>query len=129
MMLCLKSIFKEKEMATHSSILPGEFHEQRSWAGYSPWDCRVGHDWVISFSFLKGVTDRIHFQKKCLSFQWLDQHFQKKVAFFSLVTSGCVCVCVCVYLYKQIYTQRHKCKWSHICSKMWEISFLKPYQQ
>ena len=25
----------EKEMATHSSILPGEFHAQRSLAGYS----------------------------------------------------------------------------------------------
>ena len=29
----------EKEMTTHPSIpLPGEFCEQRSWAGYSPWD-------------------------------------------------------------------------------------------
>ena len=27
----------EKEMATHSSILAGEFHGQRSLAGYSPW--------------------------------------------------------------------------------------------
>ena len=26
----------EKEMATHSSILPGEFHGQRSLVGYSP---------------------------------------------------------------------------------------------
>ena len=27
----------EKEMATHSSILPGKSHGQRSLAGYSPW--------------------------------------------------------------------------------------------
>ena len=27
----------EKEMATHSSFLPGEFHGQRSLVGYSPW--------------------------------------------------------------------------------------------
>ena len=27
----------EKEIATHSSFLPGEFHGQRSLAGYSPW--------------------------------------------------------------------------------------------
>ena len=27
----------EKEMATHSSILSGEFHGQRSLVGYSPW--------------------------------------------------------------------------------------------
>ena len=28
----------EKEIATHSSIPAGEFHGQRSLAGYSPWD-------------------------------------------------------------------------------------------
>ena len=27
----------EEEMATHSSILPGGFHGQRSLTGYSPW--------------------------------------------------------------------------------------------
>ena len=27
----------EKKMATHSNILPGESHEQRSLEGYSPW--------------------------------------------------------------------------------------------
>ena len=27
----------EQGMATHSSILPGEFHGQRSLVGYSPW--------------------------------------------------------------------------------------------
>ena len=27
----------EKEMATHPSILPGQFHGPRSLAGYSPW--------------------------------------------------------------------------------------------
>ena len=27
----------KEEMATHSSILPGEFHGQGSLAGYSPW--------------------------------------------------------------------------------------------
>ena len=30
----------EKGMATCSSILPGEFHGQRSLAGYSPWDLK-----------------------------------------------------------------------------------------
>ena len=29
-----------KEMATHSVHLPGEFHGQRSLAGYSPWGCK-----------------------------------------------------------------------------------------
>ena len=27
----------EKEMATHSGILAGKFHGQRSLAGFSPW--------------------------------------------------------------------------------------------
>ena len=30
----------EKRMATHSSILPREFHGQRSLGGYSPWGHR-----------------------------------------------------------------------------------------
>ena len=29
----------EEGMATHSSILPGESHKQRSLAGCSPWGC------------------------------------------------------------------------------------------
>ena len=34
-------------------FLSGEFHGQRSLAGYSPWGCRVRHDWVINtFTFL-----------------------------------------------------------------------------
>ena len=30
----------EKGMATHSSILAGKCHGQRSLAGYSPWGCK-----------------------------------------------------------------------------------------
>ena len=30
----------EKGMATHSNILPGEFHGQKSLVGYSPWSCK-----------------------------------------------------------------------------------------
>ena len=30
----------EEGMATHSSILPGESHGQRSLVGYSPWACK-----------------------------------------------------------------------------------------
>ena len=31
----------EKEMATHSSVVPGRFHGHRSRAGYNPWDCKT----------------------------------------------------------------------------------------
>ena len=30
----------EEDMATHSSILPGKSHGQRSLLGYSPWGCK-----------------------------------------------------------------------------------------
>ena len=47
--MCLQSLGQkdplEEEMATHTNVLPGESHGQRSLMGYSPWGCkRVGHD-------------------------------------------------------------------------------------
>ena len=35
-------------MATHSSVVAGESHGQRSLAGCSPWGHRVGHDWATN---------------------------------------------------------------------------------
>ena len=41
----------EKEMATHSSILPGKSHGQRSLVGHGPWGHkRVRHDTVTKHS-------------------------------------------------------------------------------
>ena len=41
---CIQSLGQEdplgKEMATHSSILPGKIQGQRSLVVYSPWDCK-----------------------------------------------------------------------------------------
>ena len=34
----------EKGMATTPVFLPGEFHGQRSLAGYSPWSCKESHN-------------------------------------------------------------------------------------
>ena len=34
----------EKAWQPTPVFLPGEFHGQRSLAGYSPWGCRAGHD-------------------------------------------------------------------------------------
>ena len=33
----------EKGMATHSSLLPGKSHGERSLVGYSPWGCEESH--------------------------------------------------------------------------------------
>ena len=38
-------------MATILVFLPGEFHGQGSLEGYSPWGCRVRHNWRINFHF------------------------------------------------------------------------------
>jgi len=41
----------EEEMATHSSILPGKFHGQRSLVGYVPWARReLRHDLVTTIA-------------------------------------------------------------------------------
>ena len=40
----------EKGMAAHSSILAGDFHGQRSPAGYSPWGCKQ-LDTISDFQF------------------------------------------------------------------------------
>ena len=50
----------EEGMATHSSILvflPGEFHGQRSLAGYSPWGCKesdVTEQLTLDFQYCAG---------------------------------------------------------------------------
>ena len=36
-------------MATIPVFLPGEFRGQGSLEGYSPWGCRVRHNWSINF--------------------------------------------------------------------------------
>ena len=36
----------EKKMATHSSVLAWKTPWKEEPGGYSPWDCRVGHDLV-----------------------------------------------------------------------------------
>ena len=34
-------------------FLPGEFHGQGSLVDYSPWDCRIGHDWAHSIQHIR----------------------------------------------------------------------------
>ena len=42
----------EKGMATHSTVLAGEFHGQRSLAGYSPWGCKESGTTSLDLGFL-----------------------------------------------------------------------------
>ena len=48
----------EKGMATHFSILSGEFHGQRSLVGYSPWGRKESHmteRLTLSLSFIYSI--------------------------------------------------------------------------
>ena len=47
----------EKEMATTPLFLSGKFHGQRGLAGYSPWGCRVGHNFTYTFKDAKKSRD------------------------------------------------------------------------
>ena len=74
----------EKEMATHSNTpLPGELHEQRSQAGYSPWNHKESDTTVrltFNFFFFKttlftiGLTlwpgDQIYVRKSIIESQF-----------------------------------------------------------
>ena len=63
----------EKEMATHSVILPGEIHGQKTLAGYSPWGHKdpnttgqlIQQKLPLPMSI---VIDKFCFQKNSLSF-------------------------------------------------------------
>ena len=49
----------EEGMTTHSVFLPGEFHGQRSLAGYSPWGHRVGHDGAAKHTSAAGGASSV----------------------------------------------------------------------
>ena len=55
-------------------LLPGEFHGQRNLAGYSPWDCRVRHNWATNFQTCSLKTHRSFCVDMCevflLCFEW-----------------------------------------------------------
>ena len=48
-------------------FLSGESHGQRSLAGYSPWGCRVGHDWsdFVHTKLCKPAVWYIYFKSTC----------------------------------------------------------------
>ena len=52
------------------AFLPGEFHGQRSLVGYSPWDCRVGHDWRTNRSTWQGRLSTTGPTEKPLNHFW-----------------------------------------------------------
>ena len=51
-------------------FLPGEFYGQRRLASYSPWGCRVKHDWVINTHTNKMQIDATHQQNLSVLSKW-----------------------------------------------------------
>ena len=44
------------------AFLPGESHGQRNLAGYSPWGCRVGHNWATNMTISHIHNSRVWLQ-------------------------------------------------------------------
>ena len=57
-------IFWRRERLPTPVFLPGEFHGQRSQVGYSPWSCRVRHDWATSTSLHRICNTKIESEWK-----------------------------------------------------------------
>ena len=51
-------------------FLPGEFHGQRSLAGYSSWGRRVRHDWVTNISLPNEAFCQLRISKAILNAIW-----------------------------------------------------------
>ena len=83
----------EEEMATHSVFLPGKSHGWRSLTGYSPWDCRVGHNWVTNSSL-------------CLIANKIFIHPKKDVCVH--IYTECVYIYIYIYIYKVLYVKYTK---------------------
>ena len=84
-------------------FLPGKSHGQRSLAGYSPWNRRVGHDLATKWNKNKTHKMRIKGFKKVLSI-----HMMTTVMCF-LKYQG---VCVCVKHFGNIALPRNPSTWS-----------------
>ena len=79
----------EREMATHSSILAWKTHGQRSLIGYSPWGCRVGHNWATSLSFtFFNVQERLLSRRKWIAFLWSLRRHQTFMSLVGLISKG-----------------------------------------
>ena len=68
-------------------ILPGEFHGQRSLAGYSPWGCRVRHDGATINHLLpvlfKDAVTFLH-QKRALKYPMVTSRLMERNRFLPI---------------------------------------------
>ena len=74
----------EKNMATHSSFLAWRIPWTEEPGGpHSPWNCRVGHDWVTNITLILVISDVKHLFMCLLSS--LEKYLLKSFAHFSIV--------------------------------------------
>ena len=65
----------DKEMATHSRILPGESHGQRSLAGYSPRGRKESDTTErVHFTSLHNISEQFHFSLFIFHFGFYCSH-------------------------------------------------------
>ena len=86
----------EKGVTMHSSILPGESHEQKSLVGYSPWCRRVGHDWVTKHVSAGYICYFVHypFDLRKIWPQVFENRFRVAFGVYAcLATHLCLTIC------------------------------------
>ena len=72
-----------KVMQPTPVFLPGESHGQRSLVGYSPWGCRVGHNWVVTqsallFNLFPFIHEQNSFKYFSSKYIWILFSFRRK---------------------------------------------------
>ena len=72
----------EKEMATHSIIVPGKFHGQRNLVGYSPWGCTSTYMSIISTYMSITRVHRLFYKGKESKWFTVDHAVSKTTARF-----------------------------------------------
>ena len=97
-------------------FLPGESQGQRSLAGYSPWNRRVGHNWACMHSkCIHACVDTQHMYLYIYTYKhtlYIFKSIYSHYIYSPYIFSVCVCVRVCVraftlcmYLYSLVFEQ------------------------
>ena len=111
----------EKEMANHSSILPGESHGQRSLVGYSPRGSqRVRHNWVHTHTYVYAyIHTHTHTHIGCCFrtyWKYYIMHSMHVLSFYNLINFGFQNVCnlrVCKHGIQELFKGLPCMLWSN----------------
>ena len=100
-------------MATHSSILAGKSHGQKSLAGYSSWGCkRVRHDLVTKEQIVKSLTPFYLTCLWCFLIPYKFKEISTSKIFRSVIDSRISCAYLHILAWEKFF-QVIKNKWQN----------------